>query len=101
LTIAGLTYTVIQGAGVGECFNVLSPTSNSLPAGGGSGTINVTSGAQCAWQAVSNVNWVTFTSSGMGIGNGSVSYTVAANSTGTTRKGRITVGNQVFTIKQK
>jgi len=37
----------------------------------------------------------------MGIGNGTVNYNVAANGTGLSRKGRITVAGQVFTVKQK
>jgi hypothetical protein len=101
LTIAGLTYTIIQGAGGGECFTSLTPTSGAFPTAGGNGTLNISTSSQCTWQAVSNVNWVTITSSGMGIGNGSVNFTVAANATGAPRKGRITVGDQVFAIKQK
>ncbi len=101
ISIAGLTYTVIQGAGLGECSYLLTPASNSFPVGGGTGTVNINTAEQCAWQATSNVNWVTLTSGGMGIGSGSLNFSVAANSTGIARKGRITIGSQVFTIKQK
>jgi len=48
-----------------------------------------------------DVGWITFTSGNMGIGKDTVNYAVAANQTGLSRKGRITVGGKVFTVKQK
>ncbi|HJQ24462.1 MAG TPA: BACON domain-containing carbohydrate-binding protein, partial [Blastocatellia bacterium] len=70
-------------------------------ASGGSGTISVTVGAGCGWEAVSRVDWLTITSSHSSIGTGTVSYTVAANTSGVARKGKIIVGEQVFAVKQK
>ncbi len=101
ISIAGQTYTVIQNAGLEDCTYVITPTSGSFPAGGANGTITIITAEHCAWQAVRNVDWITFTSSEMGIGSGSVSYAVTANTTGSARKGRITIGSQVFTVKQK
>jgi hypothetical protein len=101
ISIAGQTYTVIQDAGLEDCTYVITPTFASFLAGGGTGMITVLAEERCAWQAVSNVGWITLTSSAMGIGNGSVNFAVAANTTGLSRKGRITIGTQVFTVKQK
>ncbi|MEK6283139.1 MAG: Calx-beta domain-containing protein [Acidobacteriota bacterium] len=80
-----------------SCSYALNPTSQSFAASGGNGSFGVTTPAGCAWAASSNANWLTTTSSGLG--NGSVSFAVAAN-TGAARSGAITVGVQTFTVNQ-
>jgi hypothetical protein len=101
ITIGGQTFTVIQdGLSEGDCTFVLSSSNTSVPAIGNTGSINVLAEERCAWQAVSNVNWVTVTP-GSGIGNGTVSYSVAANPGSAGRKATITIAGQLFTIKQK
>ncbi|HJQ25145.1 MAG TPA: BACON domain-containing carbohydrate-binding protein [Blastocatellia bacterium] len=101
LTIAGQTYTVIQDAGMADCDYQLTPSGRVVSAAGGSASFSVATAAHCAWQATPNVSWITISSGSPGIGNGVVNYTVAPNLTGVARKGRIRVGNQVFTLKQK
>lgn len=102
LTIAGLTYTVVQDGGLGEdCNYGISPTAIVYPSGGGSGTINVICESLCAWQAVSNAGWAAITSGAPGIGDGVVSYTVAANPGPGGRSATITVAGLTFRIKQK
>jgi len=102
LTIAGLTYTVVQDGGLGEdCNYGISPTAIAYPSGGGSGTINVICESRCAWQAVSNAGWAQITSGTPGIGDGAVSYTVAANPGPGGRSATITVAGLAFRIKQK
>jgi hypothetical protein len=46
------------------------------------------------------VTWITITAGGSGIGSGTVSYSVAANTGPTTRIGTITAGGRTFTITQ-
>ena len=101
LTIAGQTFTVVQdGAGV-ECMYSISPTSQSFKtASSGGGTVNVTATSACGWLATSNANWITIAAGNSGVGNGTVSYTVASNP-GPTRAGTITVAGKIFTVKQK
>jgi hypothetical protein len=102
LAIAGLTLTIIQAGGSGEgCGYSISPTFQSFPISGGTGTINVLAAAGCAWQAASNVNWVTITSGSAGVGNGTVTYSVGTNSGISGRKGSITVAGKSFAVKQK
>lgn len=102
LTIAGMTYTVVQDGGLGEdCNYSVFPLTVSYPASGGSGPINVFCESRCAWQAVSNAGWVTITSGNPGIGNGVVAYTVAANPGPGGRSATITVAGSTFRIKQK
>jgi len=98
----GRAFTVTQaGLPTGECTYVISPTSRSHPAAGGSGSITVTTDVRCAWEAVASDNWIIINSNCCGSGNGTVNYTVASNTTGALRKGTITIGGRVFSVKQK
>ena len=100
LTIAGQQFNVTQaGIPVANCSYSITPAFDSFNETGGTGTINVTAGQGCSWQAKSNAAWVTITS-GAGSGSGTVSYTVATN-TGPPRKAIITVAGKSFSIKQK
>jgi hypothetical protein len=101
MTIAGQTFTLLQDAGLEGCTYVVAPMSAPLASSGGTGSFNVFADAQCAWIAAPNVDWITITSGHMGIANGTVDYSVAANPSGLSRKGRIMVGGRVFTVKQK
>ena len=62
------------------CGATLNPTGATYTAAGGSGTFDVTTGAGCNWTAVSNDSWIQVTSGGSGTGNGTVGYSVDANS---------------------
>src|SRR5438477_5937768 len=89
-------YAQITG-GVACNFSI-SPASQLFGANGGTGTVNVTTGATCGWSAASNASFVAITSGASGIGNGTVAYSVAAGSA--TRSGTITVAGQTFTVNQ-
>lgn len=52
----------------------------------------------CSWAATTTASWLTTTDSGTG--NGTVQYSVAANTTGASRTGTISVGLQNFTVTQ-
>jgi Putative binding domain, N-terminal len=95
LTIAGATFTVNQTA----CSYTLMPTSQSVAAGGGTGSVTVATGIACPWTAVSNAGWITVTSGASGTGGGSVDFS-AAGTTGAARSGTITIGGQTFTVNE-
>jgi hypothetical protein len=95
-TIAGHVVTVNQDG----CRISIMPSSRSATAAGGPGSVAVSAGASCAWTAVSGVGWITVTSGASGSGDGTVQYTVDANTTGVTRTGTITIGDKQFTISQ-
>ncbi|MDQ3009631.1 MAG: putative Ig domain-containing protein [Acidobacteriota bacterium] len=82
----------------GSCSYALSTTSQSVPLGGGTFTVNVTGGAGCKWIASSNATWANLSSGTFGNGNGTVTFTVAA--TGASRSGTLAIANQLFTINQ-
>ncbi|MGD0235529.1 MAG: BACON domain-containing carbohydrate-binding protein, partial [Syntrophorhabdales bacterium] len=50
--------------------------------------------------AASNASWITITSGSSGSGNGTVTYTVAANSATSSRSGTMTLGGQTHTATQ-
>jgi len=86
------------------CVFTLNLTSESFPAAGGSDTIGVianssSTGSSCPWRSLSNASWITITSGSTGSGNGSVSFTVAANS-GDARQGTMTIAGLTFTVNQ-
>ena len=77
----------------------LSSSGQSFPSSGGNSSVNVIVAGSCAWTAVSNDGWITVTGGATGNGNGSVSYSVAAN-TGGGRTGTITAAGLTYTLSQ-
>jgi uncharacterized protein (TIGR03437 family) len=81
------------------CTYVLAPGAASYGAGGGSGTLYISTAPACSWTASSNGDWLGITSSAGGIGPAWVSYTAAANG-GPPRTAAIDVAGQMFTVSQ-
>jgi hypothetical protein len=91
-------FTVNQDTGCGS-FGI-QPNSESFGAAGGTGTaIAVTTAAACSWTATTSDPWITITSGTGGIGNGTVTFQVAANLAGA-RTGTMTIAGQTFTVSQ-
>lgn len=78
----------------------LSEPSKSINSAGGAGTVNVVSVVGCGWVATADASWLSITSGSSGVGNGSVTYSVAANTSTTPRSGTLTIGGQTFTVHQ-
>lgn len=83
------------------CTYQLSPTSQNFPNAGGNGTIGVTTQQGCTWNVTNGNAWITITGGSSGTGSGTVSYTVAANTSVTARSGTMTIGGQTFTVNQE
>jgi hypothetical protein len=83
---------------VESCSYTLSATSANFSAAEGIGSFNVTAQGPCSWFAASNDAWITIMG-GSGNGNGTVSYSVAANDQDA-RTGTISIAGQSFTIIQ-
>jgi hypothetical protein len=45
-----------------SCVPTLNPAGASLPQGGGTGSVNVSTSSGCTWVAASNASWITVTS---------------------------------------
>ena len=97
-TIAGQTFTVTQA--FPSCGSAtLSPTSQDFSGAAGTGTVTVTMTSGCEWRAIGG-GFVTITSGASGVGSGTVNYSVAANTTGSSRTQTITIAGQPFAISQ-
>ena len=81
------------------CQYNLETSETSMTAAGGPGSISVLSTPACAWTAVPSAPWITITSHGSNISSALMGYQVAVN-TGPARIGVITIGGQVFTVRQ-
>jgi hypothetical protein len=92
--LMGLVFAVPTFSQAASCGVTVTPQNIFAVPGGGSGSVSVTtSDPGCAWAAVgSNSAWIQQTSAPTGItGNGSVQFTVAANTNSTARTGTLTV----------
>ena len=81
------------------CSDSLSPTSQFFDSGGGTGSVDVTAGSECNWTAISQASWISI-ASGSSSGNGTVTYSVAANSATSPREGTLIVAARAFTVTQ-
>ncbi len=99
LTAAGKSVAITQSA---ACTFTASPTSQSFTSAGGTGTVSVTTRSDCAWTASvsTSASWITISAGQSGLGNGTVSYSVAANSSTSSRSGTMTVAGRTVTISQ-
>ena len=110
ITIAGQSYTVMQGGPDTVCFDGIDPASDSYGASGGSGSVDMTAEHGCSWSAVANDAWITITGiDGYGVcgedstdgGPGTVHYSVDSNPGAGSRVGTITIGGQTHTVNQE
>lgn len=93
-----LFFTVRQPQSV--CGFSISPSSQSFGSGGGRGTVSLNTSSGCSWSASSDVNWVTITSGSAGSDSGTISYSVAVNTSSDSRTGRIILQGESFNVYQ-
>src|SRR5688572_24320720 len=98
LSIAGHTFSVTQAGG---CTFSISPGATTVSAAAATGTVAVTGMTGCAWTATSSASWITITGGASGSGNGSVGYSIAANTTTSARTGTVTIAGRTFTVTQE
>ncbi len=94
--IRPFTLVITQGQ---SCSFTLSAQSATAAASGGSGSVNVTAASGCTWTASTPSNFLTVTTGASGNGNGTVDYSVAAN-TGAARSGTLSIAGHTFTVNQ-
>ncbi len=101
ITVQGQTHTVNQAAAT--CGYALSQASATMAATGGNGSVNVTANCGCGWLATvdsSGSGWISITSGSAGSGNGTLYYSVFANTSTSQRSGTLTIAGQTFTVTQ-
>ena len=77
-----------------KCQVTLTNSSGNFGANGGSATVSVSTSRECAWSASASGNWVHITSGDSGQGDGTVAYTVDANTDPVSRRGTVAVNGQ-------
>src|SRR5690242_16586208 len=83
-----------------RCAMSLSAGPSTMSASGGNGTVAVSVSRECSWSAKSGADWIVLGSSVNGQGDGSVPYTVAANSVVSPRDGQILVNGEAVDVQQ-
>lgn len=90
-----------NGLRVGNtCGYSLSQTGGFFGQGGGGGNVALTAASGCGWTAATGDAWITVTSAGSGTGSAPITYSVAANFTGSARRGAIKIAGQSLTVIQ-
>ena len=85
--------------GTAACGYSVTPSGQSVSAGGGAATFGVTTSSGCTWAATSSdTSWLTV-STATGTGNGTVTASATANG-GAARSATVTVAGQAFTVSQ-
>lgn len=96
VTVAGRTLYFTQR---GYALSI-NPQIAQIGSNSGAGQFGVAAPLSAIWEAIVTQPWITVTGSTTGIGNGTLRYTVASNTTGATRTGRIVVSGVEYTITQ-
>ncbi|HEY0544319.1 MAG TPA: FG-GAP-like repeat-containing protein [Pyrinomonadaceae bacterium] len=101
-SIAG-SWTLNLQTSVTACAFTLTPSVQTFPITGGSGSFAINMPAACSWTASTNSSFITINSSASGSGNGTVGFSVLSNMGGG-RSGTIDVSNgastQTFQVQQ-
>ena len=90
---------VLQVRITSTCPYSIASTGQSFPISGGTGSVEVTARSGCGWTAVSNADWITITSGSSGSSD-AVDYSVAVNSSTTSRTGTLSIAGLTFTVTQ-
>lgn len=109
-TLNGMAFTLYGGRATWDRAGKLATTpscgtlqiaqsSQDFLVSGGGGSIGIIASPVCNWTASTNDAWITITNAS-GAGNGTLTYSVAANANATLRRGTITIEGKVFTVTQ-
>ena len=98
VTVAGTPVTVTQQGT--SCTYGVSPTTVTLPAAAGSGSVTLTTGSSCSWQVSDNASWLTPAVSN-GTGGRTISFSVTANTSTSSRTAQLTIGGVTVTVTQE
>jgi len=82
------------------CTYAISPMSGRFSADGGESTVTVLTQEGCSWAAASGISWIAVLSGSTGIGSGTITYAVAANTGSLARSAGMTVAGRIFTAYQ-
>ena len=96
VTIAGKTVFITQR---GYQLSI-DPAIAEIGSNAGAGEIGVSAPIGAVWEAIVSADWITLVGGSTGVGDGTLRYTVAENTTGVTRTGKIVISGQEYTLTQ-
>jgi hypothetical protein len=85
---------------VSRCAVTASASTTNFPAGGGSGTLQISAARECAWTARSDASWVALPSEAGGQGDASIRFSIAGNAEPGARVAALTVSDIRMQISQ-
>ena len=94
-TSGDFTFTTQLG-----CSYSINPASQAFTALASTGSVAVAAPDSCTWTASSDAAWIRIMSGAAGQGNGTVSYSVEANTTQSARAGILTIAGQSLAVAQ-
>lgn len=99
ISVGSTNFTITQNP---ACSFTLSPIFQQIRSSAETGSVTITANlSSCTRTATSDAAWLTIPVGSSGTGNGTLSWTAAANNAGAQRTGRITVGDATFTLQQE
>ena len=78
----------------------VSPEVAQVSSNAGAGEVGVAAPLTAVWEAITTEDWITIIGGNSGIGSGTLRYSVAENTTGAPRTGRIIISGTEYTITQ-
>ena len=97
ITIAGKKVVITQ-----QGYELsIDPQVAEVGSNAGAGQFGVSAPIDAVWEAIADCDWITIIGARTGIGDGVIQYTIADNTTGETRTGRIVIAGKAYTITQK
>ncbi len=97
ITIAGKKVVITQ-----QGYELsIDPAVAEVGSNAGAGQFGVSAPIDAVWEAIADCDWITIVGARTGIGDGVIQYTIADNTTGETRTGRIVIAGKTYTITQK
>ena len=100
MTIAGQTFTITQAGQPIVCSYSVGSFNTALSSGSGSVNITVTTTSTCAWSAVENVSWLSFSNISTITGTNTVRLSYASNTSTSSRSTVVTIAGKNYTITQ-
>jgi chitodextrinase len=98
-----LNLPMALGVTATTCTFAISETGRSFDSNSATGSVLVSAGTGCGWAAASNASdssWLVVSAGSSGSGDGTVSYSVAANGNRAERSGTLTVAGRNYTVTQ-
>ena len=78
----------------------IDPAVAEIGSNAGAGEIGITAPIDAVWEALVTADWISLVGGTTGVGSGTLRYTVADNTTGQTRTGKIVISGQEYTVTQ-